>query len=115
MTREKWMTVGAMLFGVAVWGLAGFALGGWYGMLFGVCALVVIASICHSLGAVWAYLTTPGGLSPDVRAALSKYAREFYPAGNAPNGGEGFIDVILRDWLIGHGYLQMPRDTEDRS
>lgn len=114
MTPEKWIALGAVLFGIAVWGMAGFALGGWNGLSLVVGALAVIASIGHSVGALWTYFTKSEALSPDVRAALSQYANQFYPKGNAPDGGEGFIDVILRDWLIGHGYLQPPREAEDQ-
>jgi hypothetical protein len=110
--QDKRVIAGAFLFGVAVWGTAGFFVNGLNGTLVSLGGLAVLSSFAHSFSAAWTYLTT-SGISPDVSIGLAKYAKEKYPSNGAPSDGRNFIDVILRDWLIGHGYLELQSDGED--
>lgn len=48
-------------------------------------------------------------MPPDLADAISKFVADQDP--QLPNTSEA-IRAILRDWLIGHGYLDLPPEQE---
>lgn len=49
-------------------------------------------------------------ISPDIAEGIDAYVGDQEPP--PPNRSEA-IRYILRDWLIGHGYLELPPARED--
>lgn len=52
-------------------------------------------------------------LSPDIAKAMDAFAVDQIQQSTSPSVPEEVLLLILRDWLIGHGYLELPPDRED--
>lgn len=126
MPRDKLILLGAGFFGFGVWGAAGFAFRGWEGATVAVLLIGLLGCAGYTFGNAWRYFTMPeapkadpSGITifdarwTDISEAVDAFREDtlLYPFG--PPSQKEALERIVRDWLVGHGYLREAADTDE--